>query len=248
MQICGRKIEDLFPKTMKTTYGLPLLREKTLDALKTAFVNNHLEEKEYESRVKQALEAQYVEDLRATLYDFPKEIKESIFSENVPAKKSTESEIPAFVPNPDTRDVYKTILSEKKSEILRIEGNSVRFTSLLAEQDVDLRKCDFNGERLRFDISCVLGSTIIDLRNENLEGKHIDIYIDATFGSVKIFIPSGGYVNNALNTYLGDFSMRNKGKSWLNKVLGKNEETPKETRFTLSVYGTCTLSEVVIVF
>jgi len=228
---------------MKTSYGLPILREEVLEALKNAFSSNHIEEKEYESRVQQALDSQYVEDLRVVLYDFPKPIKDAIFEKNTLStspKQTTQELLPS-------NTVFRSVLSEKKTEIMHI-GNSLAAATILGEQKLDLRKADFSVNQLRFDISCYLASTTLDLRNEHLEGKHLDIYVENVLGSIEILIPPTGYISNQVNTTVGEFSLKNKGKSWFNRLFGNNQDLQKETNFSITIHGRCILGEIIVIY
>jgi len=227
---------------MKTSYGLPALREKVLEVLKDAFLNNHIEEQEYESRLKQALHAQYVEDLRLVLYDFPKNIKEELFEEATPKNSPIASNPHPLVP---TETVFRSILSGDDREVAHI-GTSISFSAILGEQKVNLRKSSFSASQIHLDASSYLGSVILDLRNEQLEGKHFDIYIDNILGSIKILIPAACRINNQLTSVMGEFVVKNKKKSWFQSLFKQTEELTLEANFSINIYGKCILGEVTI--
>jgi hypothetical protein len=227
---------------MKTSYGLPTLREKVLEVLKDAFLNNHIEEQEYESRLKQALNAQYVEDLRLVLYDFPKNIKDKIFEENTPKNSPIAPNLSPILP---TETVFRSILSGDNSEIAHI-GDSISFSAILGEQKANLRKSSFSASQIHLDALSYLGSITLDLRNEDLEGKHFDIYVDNILGSIKILIPAACRIDNQLNNVMGDFSIKNTKKSWFKSFFKQTEGLTQEANFSITIYGKCILGEVTI--
>jgi hypothetical protein len=239
---------------MKTTYGLPQKRELVLEALKAAFVNNNLDESEYESRVNQTLEAKYVEELRAVLYDFPKKIKEEIFDDipstaiNESNLRETSNNLSNFSGNmPTESERYTAFFSEKRQDIAFM-NNVLAFQSFMSEHNVDMRKCIIRGDELFFNISCHAGSMTLDLRNENLDGKKINIKVDCIFGQIKVYVPAGGKIVNNASMILGDFSLRNKKKSWLNKLIGREDAPAQEANFTLVIHGNCAFAEFVVVY
>jgi predicted membrane protein len=152
------------------------------------------------------------------VFDFPKEIKEPLFSEiAAPATQNNNinSDLPII-----NRESFRSILSEDKQDVKAIGPKAVDFFTLLGEQEVDFRHCVLNGNNFRINVNCYLGSSVLDLRNENLDGKNIDIFVNNIFGEIKIYIPPGGIVHQNLQITLGNFSIKDKRKSWLKRILG----------------------------
>lgn len=234
--------DNLNCEKMKTTYGLPILREKVLDALKSAFVSNLLDEKEYENRVSQALQADSVESLRAVLHDFPKNELYRIFEQKEAIVVKNE-DLPETSSNIST---FNSSFSERKQEISLINGVN-KIKSFFTEFETDFRRAAVAANLVKIEASSHFSSLIIDLRNENLQGKRVEIRIDCSLGNVRIFLPKGCKIQNNLNSSFGSFVMRNKKKSWISRFLNEQDTPAPEVEFSLTIYGSCFLGEVEIV-
>jgi predicted membrane protein len=148
---------------------------------------------------------------------------------------------------PAESEKYSAFFSEKRQDIAFM-NNVLSFQSFMSEHNVDMRKSIIRGDELFFNISCHAGSMMLDLRNENLDGKKINIKVDCLFGQIKVFVPAGGKIVNNASMILGDFSLRNKKKSWLNKLIGREEAPTQEANFTLVIHGNCAFAEFVVVY
>lgn len=232
---------------MKTVYGLPKKREEVIEELKTAFTNQNLDDAEYENRLNEALSAKSMEELEAVVFDFPAEIKNKLFTKDnaIQGVKPSES---ANLPLVSTNDTYRAIMGEDKRQIAQLGESTVNFFALMSSQTVDFRRCQLQGNRFKLHVECLLSNTVIDLRNEDLAGKHIEIWIGGGLGDIKILIPKGGAIQREAQLFGGSFTTKDKRKSWLNKLTGNKEEETPQIQFTLTLHGTYWLGNVNIVY
>ncbi|WP_291723514.1 LiaF domain-containing protein [Bernardetia sp.] len=252
---------------MKTTYGLPAKREEVIDVLNTAFAEQNLEEYEYENRVKEALNAKCIEELEVIVFDFPKAIKNKLFpKESAPSslrKQNTDFPPAAFSTKatthqssiPTTRQYFgqplRATFAAEKQLIPILDENPVSFQAIFGTQKVDFRSCRFEGTHFRLDVESIFSETTIDLRNQDLHGKHIDIFIKGALNEIKIYIPRGGFVQKNTQLILGDYSLRDKKKGFLgqiNKFLGNDTPESNDISFTVTLHGNIFLGNIKVVY
>lgn len=249
---------------MKTTYGLPAKREELIDVLNTAFAEQNLDDEEYENRVKEALNAKCIEDLEVIVFDFPREIKDKLFpNKNITKQKKdfppaafSSSTKPTTQSNSDLANLFparssKAIFTNEKELIPILTEKSVHFQAVFGTQKIDFRNCQFEGNRFRIDIDSVFAETTLDLRNQDLAGKHIDIFLKGALNEIKIYIPRGGVVQKNTTLVLGDYSIKDKRKGFLgqiNKFLGTQQEENHDVSFTIILHGNIFLGNVKVVY
>ncbi len=234
--------------TTKTTYGLPKKREELIAELQTAFANQNLDEGEYENRLKEALNATCVEDLEVIVFDFPAEIRHRLFpaAPVVPAKSASAplSHLPAQSPG----GTQRVFLGEDKCQVALLNEQPQHFLAIMATQVVDFRQSQVLGPTARLDVECFLGETKLDLRNEDLAGKDLHIWVGGGLGSIKILVPPGGQIRREVQLIGSSFQVKDKRKSWLNRLTGKsNQEAPAFT-FNLTIHGIFWLGDIQIVY
>jgi hypothetical protein len=252
---------------MKTTYGLPAKREEVIDVLNTAFAEQNLDDEEYENRVKEALDAKYIEELELVVYDFPREIKDKLFpvsgrnlekqkidfppaaflSSTNPSTTRLGSELSNLFPSRSSKAIFTT----DKELVPVLTEKSVHFQAIFGTQKVDFRNCRFEGNRFRIDVDSILSATVLDLRNQDLAGKHIDIFIKGALNEIKIYIPSGGVVQKNTNLILGEYSIKDKRKGFLgqfNKFLGNKTIETESIAFTITLHGSLFLGNIKVIY
>jgi Cell wall-active antibiotics response 4TMS YvqF len=232
---------------MKTIYGLPKKREEVIEELKIAFTNQNLDDAEYENRLNEALSAKSIEDLEMTVFDFPTEIKNKLFPKDATVQQ-IKSSYASNLPSMQVSDSYRIIMGEDNRQIQQLGEQTLNFLAVMSSQVLDFRKSQLEGNRFKLHIECLLGKTVIDLRNEDLANKHIDIWIGGGLGEIKILLPRGGSIRKEAQLFGGNFTMKDKRKSWLNRLTGnKNEETP-QIQFSVNLHGNYWLGNVDIVY
>ncbi len=233
---------------MKTIYGLPKKREEVIEELQTAFTNQNLDDTEYENRLNEALAAKSIEELEMTVFDFPAEIKNKLFPQNSAIQEVKSSGLANHLPSEQGTDVYRAIMNEDKRQISQLGALTMNFLAVMSSQTIDFRKSQLEGNRFKLHVECLLGKTVIDLRNEDLAGKHIDIWVGGGLGEIKILLPMGGSIQQEAQFFGGNFTMKDKRKSWLRKLTGnKPAETP-QIQFSLTLHGTYWLGNVDVVY
>ena len=252
---------------MKTIYGLPTKREEVIDVLNTAFAEQNLDEQEYENRVKEALNAKCIEDLELVVFDFPKDIKNTLFPpsrENI-TKQTSDFPPAAFSSSMRTKNQYDANLSKRNfpSQTLRaifttenqhipvLGEETVGFQTVFGTQKIDFRNCRFQGNRFRIDVESIFSNTTLDLRNEELAGKHIDIFVRGALNEIKIYIPRGGMVQKNTHLILGEYSIKDKRKGFLgqiNKFLGNDQLETNHISFTITLHGGILLGNVKVIY
>jgi len=230
---------------MKTIYGLPKKREEVIVVLQEAFSNQNLDDTEYESRLNEALAAKSIEDLEMVVFDFPAEIKNKLFPKEAAAVQETQL---SNLPSMQSNDNYRVIFGEDKRQVPQIGAQAINFLSILSSQMVDLRKSVLQGNRFKIYVECLLGKTVIDLRNEDLSGKEIDIWIGGGLGEIEILVPQGGTIKKEAQFFGGNFTMKDKRKSWLNRLMGKQNTEAQSVFFTLTLHGNYWLGNVSVIY
>ena len=234
---------------MKTVYGLPKKREEVIEELQTAFANQNLDEAEYESRLNEALAANSIEDLEVLVLDFPPQIKSKLFPKEVETTVQV-SKPTATAPLPmiPIKDTYRAIMSSDNRSIDQLDQQTVSFFALMSQQHIDLRQTQLQGNRFKLHIECLLGNTEIDLRNEDLAGRHIEIWVGGGLGEIKIKLPKGGIIQKEAQMFGGSLNIKDKRKSWINRLTGNVKEETATIQFTVSLHGTYWLGNVDIVY
>lgn len=249
---------------MKTTYGLPAKREELIDVLNTAFAEQNLDDAEYENRVKEALDAKCIEDLEVIVFDFPREIKDKLFpTKNISTQKTdfppaafSSSTKPTTRSNSDLANLFpvkisKAIFTNEKELIPVLTEQSVHFQAVFGTQKIDFRSCCFEGQRFRIDVDSIFSNTTLDFRNQDLAGKHIDIFIKGALNEIKIYIPRGGSVQKNANLIMGEYSMKDKRKGFLgqvNKFLGTETLETESIAFTITLHGNTFMGSVKVIY
>ena len=237
---------------MKTTYGLPKKREEVIEELQTAFANQNLDETEYENRLNEALAAKSVEDLESIVSDFPSEIKSKLFTKEVVTtqtnKEVAQKETYSPATPATTMDTYRSIMGQDKKQIAVLGGQVLHFFAIMSSQKVDFRRSQLEGNRFKIHVESLLGETVIDLRNEDLNGKHVEIIVGGGLGSIKVLVPKGGNIQSEAQIFGGNFEVKDKQKSWLNKLTGKKEKEHPDIAFSLSLHGTFWLGNVEVIY
>lgn len=232
---------------MKTTYGLPKKREEVLDALQVAYSQQNLDDAEYERRLDLAMQADCIETLEEALSDFPEEVKRRIFPPaSVPARKTRQRPAASAAPVP----VKRTLLSEARFQPTELNEQPCNYFAALSSQEIDLRGAYCVGKQFTFRIECILGETKLDLRNEALEGAHIDIWISGALGDVKILLPPGTRVEQDMQIVGGDLKVRKRGANWLKRIIGNTPEEPENVSpatCTLALHGSFWLGTIKLI-
>ncbi|WP_027002875.1 DUF1707 SHOCT-like domain-containing protein [Hugenholtzia roseola] len=246
----------------KTTYGVPKKREAVIEALQNAFSNQNLDEEEYINRLDEAMKATSIEELELVLFDFPTEVKAAIFQASTPQEgqnalagnewadvssmKPYQSQMPDYQ-NVMPKDV-KDILSSNRHQIELLDGKGLQVSNFFSSQKIDLRRAQMVGNRLRLEVECVMGETVVDLRSEALQGKTIDLHIGGAMGEVKILLPRGGEIVKQMQLYLGDFKVKDKRKGWLARLTGTQSQEINTLNFKIILHGSFWLGEVSVVY
>jgi len=215
---------------MKTTYGLDKKREAVLEALKEAFTEQNLDEQTYEERVSSALQASSVEELSEVLFDFPQHITAKIF-QSTPQKYNTSTPYVPKRPLPVALNKpMRAVLAEHKRQVMVLqEEEPTRISCILGTQKLNFSQAQIQGDHLVLDVENYLGETVLDLRNHQLEGRTLDVYIEGALGDVKILVPQGVSIQNDMSLILGDFKTRGNRARWFNKIKqAVGVQTPQE--------------------
>lgn len=230
-----------------TTYGLPNKREEVIKQLNLAYSEQNLEEEEFESRLKEAINAKSIEELKLVIFDFPIAIQESIFpkASTLPAK----SQPPSYPAVPSHRNKIQTILGEDARTLPNLQQNMPKFSTILGDQKLDFRLSQILDDTIYLRFESILGNTTVDLRNEALEGKVLNIHITGSLGDIKILLPRGANIQKNIQSVMGDFKIQDKNRSWIKRItgLGKQQE-PESIRFTVNVTGTYWLGNIKFVY
>jgi len=229
-----------------TTYGLPNKKEKVIEQLNLAYSEQNLEEEEFERRLKEAVNAQSIEELKLVIFDFPISIKESIFPENkvVPTQNPSPT-LPTTIP----QNKIQTILGEDKRNIPLLSQRMPKFSTIMGEQKLDFRLSQIAGDTIYLHFEAILSSVKIDLRNEYLGGKTLNIHVTGSFGEVRILLPRGGNIQKNIQSVAGSVSIQDKNRSWIRRFtgLGKSSNQELET-FTVNLTGIYWFGEVKLIY
>lgn len=235
------------PTAMKTTYGLPKKMEEVIQALQTAFSEQNLDEREYERRLQEAMKAECIEDLEPVLSDFPKAIRHKIFP---PAQQQPQfvQEV-AYERNVTYQSMQQatplqTIFNSDKQEMAVLDDRPVKCTALFGTQKIDFRTAQVVGNQFNIRIESYFSETIIDLRNEAIAGKHLDIFITGGLSAVKILLPPIPTIHRAVQLMMSEFQVKDKRRSWLDKLTGKPAPLSTEAPYTVHVRGSFFLGEI----
>jgi hypothetical protein len=234
---------------MKTTYGLPKKREELIQELQDAFTNQNLDETEYENRLREALHASSMEELEVIVSDFPAEIRQRLFPTQLAVPVgglpgAPASQLPAM-PMTDTR---RALLGEDKCQVALLGGQTQSFLSIMGSQVADFRQSQIEGQVIKINAECLLGETKLDLRNENLAGKDIHIWVGGGLGAIKVLVPPGGTIQNQAQLFGGSFKIKDKRKNWINRLTGNTGQEVPPLAFTLTIHGTYWLGEIEVAY
>lgn len=145
----------------------------------------------------------------------------------------------------------KAIFTTDKELIPVLTEQSVHFQAVFGTQKIDFRNCRFEGQRFRIDVDSIFSNTTLDLRNQDLAGKHIDIFIKGALNEIKIYIPNGGTVQKNTNLILGEYSIKDKRKGFLgqiNKFLGNDQIENESIAFTITLHGNTFMGAVKVIY
>ncbi|WP_250631401.1 DUF1707 SHOCT-like domain-containing protein [Rhodoflexus caldus] len=234
------------PTATKTIYGLPKKMEEVIQALQTAFAEQNLDEREYERRLQEAMKAECIEDLEPVLSDFPKAIRHKIFP---PAQQQPQfvQETPYDYPANSSQmpnGMLQTIFNNDKQEIAVLDERPVKCTALFGTQKIDFRTAQVVGNQFRIHIESYFSETTIDLRNEAIAGKHLDIVITGGLSAVKILLPPVPTIQRAVQLVLSEFQVKDKRRSWLDRLTGKPAPLSNESPCIVQVRGNFFLGEI----
>ncbi|WP_027000941.1 LiaF domain-containing protein [Eisenibacter elegans] len=238
---------------MATTYGLPKKREEVIEVLQQAFNNQNLEEEEYERRLKEANSARSVEDLTLVVFDFPHDIRRKLFPESPLARTAntpTEAHLPQVIaPQEDTA---LTVMVTDTRQFAVLNEGPMRFTAIMATQKLDFRQAEVIDQDIHILVRCWLSTTVIDLRNEALDGRTLHINIHGALGEVKVMLPPGITVNRAVNVIGGDYTLKDHRRSWMYRVsdiLQLNATPPPQpAQLTVNITGRYWFGSVRLVY
>ncbi len=192
------------PNRKSVKFGLPKMRERVLEALSQAYIDQQLETEDYEKRVELAYQASYIDELEDTVYDFPNRYQ---LIQRTPYQQP---------PNPQhNRPTPNTYVPEKG--YFSLIGDFNITDADIGEEPVQM----FNG----------IGDTIIDLRAIG-DDRYIEINQFSLIGDTKILVPEGMIVEKRNLIYvIGEFKRRKRRdlSKFLGKLTGKKieEEPPK---------------------
>lgn len=246
---------------MKTTFGLPKKREQVINMLQQAYIDQNLEDDEYENRLKQAMDANSVEDLQLVIHDFPNnpqllESKRPKIGQNSGTTTTfggsrgealQQKIVHAFSRGDNTRSV--AVLGSKTLDIAQEINSPLRASTYFGEHRINLQNASVKGDSLVISLETGFGSTVIDLRGIAFAHKHIQLDLMVIFGEVSILLPKGAQVNNKITPMLGEVNHKyQKVKKWIQKLIGSPKAIEKKPiPYTITLYGTCVLGEVALV-
>lgn len=169
-----------------TTYGLPKKRDEVIEALKEAYANENLEEQEFEKRLDEAMKAESNEALQVVLFDFPAEIRNKVFPQNndLPATSQSQN-LPA------TAKVNKVkVIMGNDYRIMPEFSNAIsKVSAFMSNQKLDFRVSKVPETPISLHIENFMSNTDIDLRNELLDGKQVNLHNVGGSGEHQNFSP-----------------------------------------------------------
>lgn len=230
---------------MKTTYGLPKKREQVIEALEQAFAQQNLDDTEYELRLNEAHDAKSVEDLQAVIYDFPADIRRRIF----PPNHSTTAE-PSHSQTPASQQDYRVFMSSPSRKIrpLQLGEQPLAFSSILGKQQADFRLTLIQAQVIHLEIECILGETVLDLRNENLHGVRLNISINGVLGTVRLLLPRGADIDQQLDLMGSELKIKDKKRGWFQRIIGQDQPQPELIGCVVTLTGSFWLGQVKIMY
>lgn len=237
---------------MGTTYGLPKKRDEVLEVLKEAFIERNLDEQEYERRMSDAIDAKSLEELETLLFDFPYEIRSKIFVGSALQRKE---ETRPFTPNSAPRSVSyepgaaasRAILSGMKQVPGHIGHQQVKFVTILGDQRVDFRIAHVDSDTIFIKVDNILGKTVIDLRNREFYGREVVLELSGGLGEVQVLIPRGTRVDKSVQLILGSTKFLDRGRTWFNRLIGKQEAPQEDITFLLRITGIYWLGDIKLI-
>ena len=229
-----------------TTYGLPKKRTEVIELLKEAYTNQNLDDQEYERRLDEANNAKSIEDLKLVLFDFPAHIKSKIFpqeAQNFPINQPSGSFLPSL-PN----NKLQVIMGSESKNMPEFSNALPKISAILSSQRLDFRLSKVPETPINIQVECILSGTQIDLRNDLLDGKVINIHINGGLGEVKILLPRGATINRSIQLIAGELKILDKQRSWINRLTGKSKEQLPEIQLTVNITGIFFLGEIKIIY
>ncbi len=229
---------------MPTTYGLPKKKEEVMEVLLTAFTEENLDALEYDRRMEQAMEAESIEALEQIIADFPLEIRRRIFPSTATTtttrRSATSAALPALPP-------LRVVMGESYQHLSEINKQPLALFAALSTQKIDLRDAVLLSDELVIKVECILSETVIDLRNEQLNGRRIRFVVHGALGEIKILLPPGGLIEQAVDLIGGSLSVKDKRKGWLKRLRGQSPD-PLEHLYTVIVQGNFWFGSIRIVY
>ncbi len=228
-----------------TTYGLPKKREEVVEALKVAYANQNLEDQEYERRLHEATNAKSIEDLKLVLFDFPAQIKYKIF----PREKA----VPLPPPNTNlpvsSGPKIQVVMGEDTRILPELSNAYADISAVLSSQKLDYRISRVPETPINLRVECILSNTQIDLRNENLDGKHIRIHINGALGEIKIMLPRGARIQRDIQLVASEFKIQDKQRSWIKRLTGMGSEEPQaEIQLSVQITGNFWFGNIKLIY
>lgn len=229
-----------------TTYGLPKKREKVIEALKLAYTNQNLEDHEYERRLNEATNAKSIEELKLVIFDFPADIRASIFPEVTTdsSQQPVNSTLPVHMPK------MQVILGKDSRNLPELSNALPKISAILSEQKLDFRLSQVPETPINIRVESVLSSTVIDLRNENLRNKQINVHISGALGDIKIMLPRGATIYKNIQLLGSEYKIQDKQRSWIQRLTGTNKknDNTEDIQLTVNILGTFWLGNIKVIY
>lgn len=179
----------------KSTFGVPKLREKILDALSQAYVNNLLDTEEYEKRVEGAHQSKTVEELAELVHDFPD--KNGIigsFTQQPAQTPPRSGERTTTYSRPEmSQPTMPPPSGNRELKGLTIIGNKY----LMARECANSPGFAFTG----------IGDLVLDLRDIK-PGQVVDMTHISLIGDLKVLLPEGVSVEQNYLILIGEIKRR----------------------------------------
>lgn len=192
-------------KKRPTTFGLPKQREKVIDLLEKAFINNDLDSDDYESRLVMAHGAQSIEELKVAIHDFPQ--KDRLFPSNTTSHTKVPSARSSQLPSP----VQGFIHSIENADAMSVIG------------DCHVTSMDVHQPNLK--VIRGIGNTVLDMRDIGHKFSHVRIESYGLIGDVYIRVPVNAKVKRKMFVLIGEKTqrIRNKAQSFIDRIFGNKK-------------------------
>lgn len=189
-------------------FGVPKTRDRVLEALSQAYINQQLETDDYENRVELAYKARTLDDLEEAIYDFPNRVQ--IMQRPKPMGGATDPESRRSVSNSGNFN-FPFTTNTADSPMVTLIGDRRLSAEDFYEPSVQL----IHG----------IGDLVIDLRSIS-DNQNLEINQFSLIGDTKILVPKGMTVRKRnFMCIIGEFRRRKRRD--LSKFLGRLMGQPK---------------------